>query len=147
MYDFFTHTERVNPDYDRCTLKTLTEDQFKCLIFVFGLKSPQHKEIRKILCGERHVRKKINCPAFGKTCSICKRKNHAPKVCGYKKKKVRELKDTQVDRGGAEIFTLNTPTKNKSKNKWEIFPHASRYWLWHNTYSSELLAWFRKAEA
>ena len=41
--------------------------------------------------------------------SICKRKNPAPKVRSYKK--IEELKDTQVDRGGAKIFTLNTPTK------------------------------------
>ena len=53
---------------------------------------------------------KNNCPAFGKTCSICKRKNHAPKVCKYKKK-IKEFKDTQIVRGGAEVFTLNTPTK------------------------------------
>ena len=26
-------------------------------------------------------------------------------------KKVEEVKDTQVDRGGTENFTLNTPTK------------------------------------
>ena len=32
-------------------------------------------------------------------------------------KKVEELKDTQVDRGGAEIFTLNTPTKTREKVK------------------------------
>ena len=42
-------------------------------------------------CGERHVRVKNNCPTFGKTCSICKRKNHAPKVCRYKRK-LRNLK-------------------------------------------------------
>ena len=32
-------------------------------------------------------------------------------------KKVEELKDTQVDRGGAEIFVLNTPTKIREKVK------------------------------
>ena len=46
-------------------------------------------------------------------------------------KNVDEFKDMQVNRGGAEIFTLNIPTKTreKVKNKWEILPHASRYWL------------------
>ena len=42
----------------------------------------------EILCkysGKCHVRKKNICPAFGKTCCICKRKNHAPKVCRSKK--------------------------------------------------------------
>ena len=37
-------------------------------------------------------------------------------MCRYKKK-VEEVKDTQVDRGGAEIFTLNTPTKTREKVK------------------------------
>ena len=60
---------------------------------------------------------KSNCLAFGKTCSICKRKNQAPKVCRYKKKNVQELKDTQVNRGGAEFFTLNTSTKTRDKVK------------------------------
>ena len=75
-----------------------------------------------------------------------KKKLHL-KVCRYKIN-LRNL-DTQVDRGRAEIFTLNTLTKTREKviNKWEVFLHASRYWLWHNTYSSELLAGFRKAEA
>ena len=33
------------------------------------------------------------------------------------KKKIEELKDTQMDRGGAEIFTLNTPTKTTERVK------------------------------
>ena len=59
---------------------------------------------------------KNNCPTFGKTCSICKRKNHALKVYRYKKN-VEEVKDTKVDRGGAKIFKLNTPTKIREKVK------------------------------
>ncbi len=38
-------------------------------------------------------------------------------------KKVEELKDTEVDRGGVEIFTLNTPTKTREKVNinWKYF--------------------------
>ena len=59
----------------------------------------------KILCkyyGDQHVTGKNNCPAFGKTCSICIRKNHASKVCRYKK--IEELKDTQADTGGLKFL-------------------------------------------
>ena len=43
-------------------------------------------------------------------------------MCRYKKD-VEELKETQVDRGGAEIFMLNTPTKTREKVKinWKYF--------------------------
>ena len=56
---------------------------------------------------------KNNCLAFSKTCSICKRKSHTPKDI----KKVDEVKDMQVDRGGAEIFTLNSLTITREKVK------------------------------
>ena len=36
-------------------------------------------------------------------------------MCRYKKKV--EVKDMQEDRGGAEIFTLNTPTETREKVK------------------------------
>ena len=36
-------------------------------------------------------------------------------MCRYQK--VEEVKDTQVDRGGAEIFMLNMPTKTREKVK------------------------------
>ena len=42
--------------------------------------------------------------------AIFAQKNHAPKVCRYKKNE--KLKDTPVDKGGAEMFTLNTPKKS-----------------------------------
>ena len=73
---------------------------------------------------------KNNCPAFGKTCSICKRKNHHRR-CADTKKMLKKLKTRKWIEEGGEIFTLNTPTKNKVKvkNKWEILLHASRYRL------------------
>ena len=46
---------------------------------------------------------------------FAKEENHARRCTDTKK--VEELKDTQVDRGGVEIFTLNTPTKTREKVK------------------------------
>lgn len=40
-------------------------------------------------CGEKHQAGSKNCPAYGKTCEFCKRKNHNEKVC-YKKKSNNE---------------------------------------------------------
>ena len=58
---------------------------------------------------------KNNGPAFGNTCSIFKSKNRTR--TSEDTKNVEELKDMQVVRGGAEIFTLNTPTKIGEKVK------------------------------
>ncbi|XP_011859082.1 PREDICTED: uncharacterized protein LOC105556596 [Vollenhovia emeryi] len=37
-------------------------------------------------CGSAHVFVKGACPAFGKTCKFCKKKNHTEKVCHMKKR-------------------------------------------------------------
>ena len=44
--DFSTYAGIVNQEWEKCKLELLTEDQFKCLIFVLGLKSPWDKEIQ-----------------------------------------------------------------------------------------------------
>ena len=43
-------------------------------------------------CGRSHIMKKAECPAWGKTCSLCKRKNHVAKKCTAQEKtrKVRK---------------------------------------------------------
>ena len=43
------------------------------------------------------------------------KKKITPRRC-VDTKEVEEVKDTQVDRGGAKIFTLNTPTKTREIN-------------------------------
>ena len=48
-------------------------------------------EILRKFCRKRRVLGN-NCPAVSKACSICKQKNHAPKVCRYKKIRPRKLK-------------------------------------------------------
>lgn len=46
-------------------------------------------------CARKHLRKKELCPAWGKTCSICKRDNHFKQCCKYnkEKRKVHALDD------------------------------------------------------
>ena len=44
--DFSTYAEIAKQEFERSRLKVLTEDQFKSLIFVLGLKSSYDQEIR-----------------------------------------------------------------------------------------------------
>lgn len=43
---FFAYAGKVNSQCENFQLKSLTEDQFKCLIFVAGLQSPNDADIR-----------------------------------------------------------------------------------------------------
>ena len=42
------------------------------------------KTIRCKFCGKFHPMNKFMCPAWGKTCNICGRKNHFPVTCSVK---------------------------------------------------------------
>ena len=44
--DFFAHAGKVNLQCENFQLKSLTKDQFKCLIFIAGLQSPNDPDIR-----------------------------------------------------------------------------------------------------
>ena len=44
--DFFAYAGKVNLQCENFQLKSLTEDQFKCLIFIAGLQSPNDADIR-----------------------------------------------------------------------------------------------------
>lgn len=46
LQDIVTYTGIVNKECENFKLSTLTEDQFKCLIFVCGLQSPEDADIR-----------------------------------------------------------------------------------------------------
>lgn len=57
--DFFAYAGKVNSQCENFQLKSLTEDQFKCLIFVAGLQSPNDADIRtrllSMLDQDRHI--------------------------------------------------------------------------------------------
>ena len=46
MKIFFVYAGKVNLQCENFQLKSLTEDQFKCLIFIAGLQSPNDADIR-----------------------------------------------------------------------------------------------------
>lgn len=58
------------------------------------------KTLRCKFCGDHHEFEKGACPAFGKRCHRCKRKNHFEKVCkkwDRRSRKVKEIKNGSRD--------------------------------------------------
>ena len=53
--------------------------------------SKKSSTINCMYCGQVHVRDKNACPALGKECSVCGKKNHFAKVC---KSKVKQAHDS-----------------------------------------------------
>ena len=56
-------------------------------------------------CGKSHARRKEECPAWGKSCAICKGKNHFAVKCAKRKhdtrRKVHQVVDSDSDSGDA----------------------------------------------
>lgn len=63
-------------------------------------------------CGYKHEPRK--CPAFGKICHNCKKKNHFSKLC--KSKKMHELHENDSD---SDIF-LNSVETDQHVNDWKV---------------------------
>ena len=42
-------------------------------------------------CGREHEIKREKCPAFGKTCTNCLKKNHFQAICKFKKKNIERI--------------------------------------------------------
>jgi transposase InsO family protein len=64
-------------------------------------------------CGQNHhFGKKEECPAWGKTCNICRKKNHFSKCCRDKSKDQSNLVE-QVE--SLELYSVGSPHKKKTK--------------------------------
>ena len=55
------------------------------------------KRVKEVLikckfCNKSHPRDKFKCPAWGKTCSLCKRKNHFAVVCNAQRRPFSQRK-------------------------------------------------------
>ena len=63
-----------------------------------GFKGMNKKEVTDCkFCGRKHQRKKEECPAWGKTCSKCKKNNHFAVKCRTTQDKVNQLGDEPDD--------------------------------------------------
>ena len=65
-------------------------------------------------CGHEYVIKRGKCPAFGKTCTNCLKKNHFQAVCKFKKKNVE-----RVEENGTKMEVFSVKNKNKNVEKIE----------------------------
>ena len=50
-----------------------------------------------LYCGREHEIKREKCPAFGKTCTNCLKKNHFQAVCKFKKKNVERVEENETN--------------------------------------------------
>ena len=57
--------------------------------------------------------KKEKCPAFGKTCTNCLKKNHFQVICKFKKKNVQRVEENETN---MEVFSVKNENKNVKKN-------------------------------
>ena len=57
-------------------------------------------------CGLKHEQGK--CPAYGKICNICNKRNHFQSVCKSKQKSVQKIEQEMSD--DADVFLLNSDT-------------------------------------
>ena len=67
-------------------------------------------------CGGKHVFKKEECPAWGKECSTCGKKNHLPKVCQSKgrgkQKKIHRVEE-QEESDASDEYVLAVGNTDK----------------------------------
>ncbi|XP_028409422.1 uncharacterized protein K02A2.6-like [Dendronephthya gigantea] len=91
---------------------------------VLAVSKEQHKEQRKPVekradeglirckfCSKSHLRDKFKCPAWGKTCSQCKRKNHFAVVCNAQRRPLTKREpvsgiNTDTDSSEGEYIAL-----------------------------------------
>nr|VZI49261.1 unnamed protein product [Spirometra erinaceieuropaei] len=66
--DFITYAGIVNRECGRFQLGSLTEDQFKCLIFICGLQSPKDADIRTRLLSEVQQNKSTTLQKLAAEC-------------------------------------------------------------------------------
>ena len=72
-------------------LESMKSNQVKAFNKVLPQSTPTSKQktgeqnlIRCKFCATTHTRDKFQCPAWGKTCSVCKRRNHFAAACSNK---------------------------------------------------------------
>ena len=67
--DYVSYAGRVNHECERFHLQTLAEDQFKCLIFIAGLHSPDDSEIRSRLLVKLETDEKVTVQDLTAECN------------------------------------------------------------------------------
>ena len=70
-------------------------------------------------CGGKHEFEKSKCPAFGKTCSVCKRSTHFAKVCyAAKDNKEEQYKYQKYKMNCLENKCVDSNNKSENESEW-----------------------------
>ena len=75
-----------------------------------------------MFCGKNHERDRNKCPAFGKICTKCKKKNHFAKCCNPQKSSERpksqhKVHDLQSDSSEEEALRVTQVNEVRDSNK------------------------------
>jgi hypothetical protein len=75
-------------------------------------------------CGRRHGNGKTTCPAYGKYCKSCNKRNHFASVCRAATKSVDELED-----GNSQILAINNTQSSRIYSKLQVGNKVIRFLL------------------
>ena len=99
--DYVSYAGRVNHECERFHLLTLTEDQFKCLIFIAGLYSPDDSEIRSRLLVKLETDEKVTIQDLTAECN----------------RLLKLRKDTMLVQQQPSLFSLPSQVSHIHSNK------------------------------
>nr|VZI15550.1 unnamed protein product [Spirometra erinaceieuropaei] len=99
--DFITYAGIVNRECGRFQLGSLTEDQFKCLIFICGLQSPKDADIRTRLLSKVQQSNSITLQELAAECQTLINLRH----------------DSAMIKNPASSFLVHSVTSTKSRPK------------------------------
>nr|VZI12977.1 unnamed protein product [Spirometra erinaceieuropaei] len=99
--DFITYAGIVNRERGRCQLGSLTEDQFKCLIFICGLQFPKDADIRTRLLSKVQQGNSITLQELAAECQTLITLRH----------------DSAMIQNPASSFSVHSVTSTKSRPK------------------------------
>ena len=93
-------------------------------------KTGEQNLIRCKFCATTHTRDKFQCPAWGKTCSVCKRRNHFAAACSNKPQKTPHRSnrrmvssiDHDTDSSEEYIATLTRSKLQVTPTKLQVTP-------------------------
>ncbi|GAB1598786.1 hypothetical protein Ahia01_000155800 [Argonauta hians] len=99
----------------RIKSKNMTPKKYKSFDQSRPSNAPDSSECGCKFCGSQHRMNRDDCPAWGKTCNKCKRRNHFANKCPNKKKhdahRVRNVNETE----GSEDERINSVNNGSEK--------------------------------